>query len=58
MKRPDIDWFRALDDAEWLAGSTADTGERNLACAYLDLLRENGDLRIKLDELTEVAVDE
>jgi len=26
-----------MADAEWLAGSTADTAERNLARAYLEL---------------------
>ena len=31
---PDIEWFRADRDAEWLAGSTADTAERNLARAF------------------------
>lgn len=34
---PAIDWKRAMADAEWLAGSTADTAERNLARAYLSL---------------------
>lgn len=34
---PAIDWTRAMADAEWLAGSTADTAERNLARAYLSL---------------------
>lgn len=36
---PDIDWHRAMADAEWLAGSTADTAERNLAMAYLAVRR-------------------
>ena len=31
----DIDWPRAMADAKWLAGSTADTAERNIAMAYL-----------------------
>jgi hypothetical protein len=33
----EVDWPRAMADAEWLAGSTADTAERNLARAYLEL---------------------
>ena len=51
--RPPIDWYRALEDAERLAGSTADTGERNLARAYLELLREAGYLRLQRDEARE-----
>ncbi len=47
--RPEINWFRALSDAEWFSGSTADSAERNLAYAYLELLRENGHLRIALE---------
>jgi hypothetical protein len=35
----EIDWKRAMADAEWLAGSTADTAERNLAMAYLAVRR-------------------
>lgn len=53
MTRPDIDWYKALADAEWLAGSTADSAERNLALAYLDLLKENGDLRLARDKAKE-----
>lgn len=30
-----VDYARATQDAEWLAGSEADTAERNLARAYL-----------------------
>ena len=52
MRAP-IDWYQALADAEWLAGSTADTGERNLARAYLELLREAGYLRLQRDEARE-----
>ena len=55
MTRPEIDWYKATADAEWLAGSTADTAERNLALAYLDLLKENGDLRIALEDAKGVA---
>lgn len=51
--RHDIDWFRALADAEWLAGSTADTGERNLARAYLELLNDAARLRMALDDAKE-----
>lgn len=51
--RHDIDWFRAVADAELLADSTADTGERNLARAYLILLKDFGDLSIKLDDAKE-----
>lgn len=51
--RPPIDWYRALEDAERLAKNTADTGERNLARAYLELLREAGYLRIQRDEARE-----
>ena len=47
--RPEINWFRALSDAEWFSGSTVDSAERNLAYAYLELLRENGHLRIALN---------
>jgi len=50
MSRPDIDWYAALADAERFAGSTADTGERNLARAYLELLREAGYLRLQRDK--------
>lgn len=32
-----LDHARATQDAEWLAGSEADTAERNLARAYLAL---------------------
>lgn len=42
LERTEIDWYKALQDAEWLAGSTADTAERNLARAYLVLLAEGG----------------
>lgn len=38
MERLEIDHDKALQDAEWLAGSTADSAERNLARAYLALL--------------------
>lgn len=39
-----IDWQKAQQDAEWLAGSTADTAERNLARAYLDLLQRPSEM--------------
>lgn len=39
LERTPIDWAKAERDAKWLAGSTADTAERNLARAYLDLLQ-------------------
>lgn len=35
----DVDHARAKQDAEWLAGSEADTAERNLARAYLALIQ-------------------
>ena len=35
---------RAKQDAEWLAGSEADTAERNLARAYLALTQRPGDI--------------
>lgn len=35
----DIRWNLADMDAEWLAGSTADTAERNLARAFISLRR-------------------
>ena len=34
---PFVDEAKARQDAEWLAGSEADTAERNLARAYLAL---------------------
>lgn len=40
LERTEIEWYKALQDAEWLAGSTADSAERNLARAYLTLLTE------------------
>lgn len=36
-ERSKIDWARAMEDAEWLARSTRDDAERNLARAYLEL---------------------
>ena len=61
MTRPEIDWFAALEAAEFYA--TTDYahltwihgGLRNLALAYLDLLKENGDLRIALEDAKGVA---
>ena len=44
---PDIDWFRADQDAQWLAGSTADSAERNLARAYLSLEKEVIDIKLE-----------
>lgn len=44
----EIDRDKALQDAEWLAGSTADSAERNLARAYLALMQENVDLWTEL----------
>lgn len=48
MTRPDdntIDWYKALADAMWLSGSTADTAERNLSRAYLYLLKDWGEMQ-------------
>ena len=40
IERSEIDYYKALQDAAWLAGSTADTAERNLARAYLMLVKK------------------
>lgn len=65
MNRPDINWYEALDVAEYYAEKTPDlrmhwtkAGLHNLAHAYLVLLRENSYLNIALDEARGVAVDE
>ena len=62
MTRPEIDWYEALEVAEYYAGLTpnvtahwTEAGLRNLAHAYLDLLKENGDLRIALEDAKGVA---
>ena len=39
-EEPFVDAAKATQDAEWLAGSSADTAERNLARAYLALKDE------------------
>ena len=61
MTRPEINWYEALETAEFYAGLKpnmthwTDAGLRNLAHAYLDLLKENGDLRIALEDAKGVA---
>lgn len=54
----DIDWYAALADAEWLAGSTADSAERNLARAYLELLLDSScaDCAKKAEEVADAEV--
>lgn len=39
-----VDHKKATQDAEWLAGSEADTAERNLARAYLALTQRPVDI--------------
>lgn len=41
---PFVDLAKAKQDAEWLAGSEADTAERNLARAYLALTQRPVDI--------------
>ena len=62
MTRPEINWYEALEVAEFYAEKTPDlrmhwskAGLQNLAYAYLDLLKENGDLRIALEDAKGVA---
>jgi hypothetical protein len=40
QERVEINWSKALQDAEWLAGGSKDDAERNLARAYLALLEK------------------
>lgn len=45
---PFVDEAKARQDAEWLAGSEADTAERNLARAYLALREQVATLTLEL----------
>jgi len=58
MTRPEINWYEALECAEYYAdlkpNMTAhwtEAGLRNLAHAYLDLWRENGILNRALEDI-------
>ena len=61
MTRPEINWYEALETAEFYAGLTpnmthwTDAGLRNLAHAYLDLLKDNGDLARTVAEVRETV---
>lgn len=62
MKRPEIDWYLALETAEHMAAVEDAIPpmemRRNLSRAYLELLSDAARLRMALDEARGVAVDE
>jgi hypothetical protein len=52
-----VHWHKARQDAEWLAGSEADTAERNLARAYLALNEQVATLTEQVDNAVRIGTE-